>query len=52
MTGYKSKANGYTVKIVDGKPVMVPKVTFRKSIAQRKKARKAMKVARRGPALI
>ena len=53
MTGYKSKAKGYTVKIVDGKPVFVPeKPKFRKSLAQRQKAKRAVRIARRGAQLI
>lgn len=43
-TGHSPKTKGYTVKIVDGKPTLVRKITFRASIAQRKQARKALKV--------
>lgn len=48
-----SVGKGYTVKIgADGKPKMVRKVTFRKSIAQRKQARKAIKVLGKGKPLL
>jgi hypothetical protein len=44
-TGHRPRAKGYTVKYVDGKAVFVPeKPKFRKSIAQRKAARKVRKV--------
>lgn len=44
-TGHRPRTGkSYTVKIVDGKPTLVRKVTFRTSIAQRKAARKVQKV--------
>jgi hypothetical protein len=43
-TGHRPKTKGYTVKIIDGKPTLVRKITFRTSIAQRKAARKVQKV--------
>lgn len=45
-TGHRPKTKGYTVKIIDGKPTLVRKITFRTSIAQRKQAAKALRVVK------
>lgn len=46
-----SVGKGYTVKIVDGKPVMVRKITFRKGIAARKAANNVRRFVKGKPLL-
>jgi hypothetical protein len=48
-TGHRPKTKGYTVKIIDGKPTLVRKITFRKSIAQHKADRTVQRYTRKTP---